>query len=109
MVFLLCSSTIWKWLVSFLEKEHVLDLGVQSLCSNVLDCEKVLRFHLHGAEELSQSSAQDFCVHSGLTTEHAVPMCGISFKTELKPVNILSIFLQDQTLPSSTYHQVEFR
>lgn len=36
MVFLLCSSTIWKWLVYVLEKEHVLDLGVQSLYSNIL-------------------------------------------------------------------------
>lgn len=56
--------------------------------------DRVLRFHLHAAVELSHFFAQDFCAHSGLTADRAVPMCGISFKTELKPVNIVSSFLQ---------------
>lgn len=56
--------------------------------------ERVLRFHLHETDVLSHFFAQDFCAHSGIMTDCAVPTCRISFKTELKPVNIMSRFLQ---------------
>lgn len=54
----------------------------------------MLRFHFHASEVLSHFFAEDFCAHSGIMTDGAVSMCRISFKTELKPVNIVSRFLQ---------------
>lgn len=53
-----------------------------------------IRFHLHGTGVLSHFFAEDFCAHSGITTDCAVSTCRISFKTELKPVNVVSRFLQ---------------
>jgi len=75
---------------------HVLDLAAQSLCSSVvwIERERVLRLHLHGTAVLSHFFAQDFCAHSGIMTDHAVSTFRISFKTDLKPDNIVSRFLQ---------------
>lgn len=56
--------------------------------------ERVLRFHLHGTEVLSRFFAQDSCALSGIMTDCADSTCRIRFKTELKPVNIVSRFLQ---------------
>lgn len=66
---------------------------------------------LYGTKVLSQFCAQDFCVqdfcvHSVIMTDCATYLCRISFKTQMKPVHILSRFLQRPEYNLSLFEEV---
>lgn len=61
---------------------------------------------LYGTKVLSHFCAQNFCVHSVIMTDCATYLCRISFKTQMKPVHILSRFLQRPESNLSLFEEV---